>query len=65
MNDTILLVPVLLPMLFSFAVYILGRRSKKERDIFADIVGAAEFAVCAVLLAAVAPSTCPSPRSCG
>lgn len=52
MNDYILLVPILLPILFSLPVYLVGRRSKKERDIFVGIVGVAEFAVCVFLLAA-------------
>ncbi len=50
MNDYILLVPVLLPILFAFPVYLVGRRSKKERDSFAGVVGISEFAVCVFLL---------------
>ncbi len=50
MNDTILLVPILLPMLFAVPVYLVGRRNKKERDAFAGVVGFAEFAVCVFLL---------------
>lgn len=50
MNDYILLVPVLLPILFAFPVYLVGRQSKKERDSFAGVVGISEFAVCVFLL---------------
>ena len=50
MSDYILLLPVLLPMTGAFASFILGRHSKKARDIFADTVGALEFLICAGLL---------------
>lgn len=53
MSDFVLLVPVFLPMLSAAAVYLVGRRSKKARDILADILGIGEFAVCALLLAYV------------
>ncbi len=54
MKDYILLLPILLPMIGALASYILGRRSKKGRDILADTVGALEFLICAGLLATAA-----------
>lgn len=54
MRDYILIAPILLPIAGALAVYLIGRRSKKARDCFADAVGICEFALCAVLLACVA-----------
>ncbi len=51
MKDYILLVPVLLPFFSALPIYIVGRRSKRTRDILAETAGCAEFAVCALLLA--------------
>ncbi len=45
-----LTIPVFLPMLGALGAYLVGRKNKKARDIFADLVGAAEFIVCAALL---------------
>ena len=53
-GDVILLFLALWPMAGAFLGYLIGRRSKKARDYFADFVAILEFAIIAVLFVRVA-----------
>lgn len=53
-GDVILLFLALWPIAGAFISYLIGRRNKKARDYFADIVGISEFVIIAVLFVKVA-----------